>query len=135
MIFLTTNLLSTIDEAFRSRMHTHLIYPALSFDSRLMIWKNFLSRSQEPLESKAVPTTDGGMGAIAQKAPPTNDNLTESDLETLATWNLNGREIKNVIKTVHTWCICKEYGFSLSRLETGIRVISPFAEKVGDLGA
>ena len=131
MIFLTTNLLSTIDEAFRSRMQIHLIYPTLSFDSRLTIWKSFLSRSQEPLESKAVPKSDGGVGAIAQKSPPTNDNLTESDLETLATWNLNGREIKNVIKTVHTWCICKEYRFSLSRLETGIRVTSPFAERVG----
>lgn len=60
--------------------------------------------------------------------------LTEDDLRELAKWQLNGREIKNAIKTVRTWCLCKGFEMSLVRLEAGVKVTAPQAKKVEDGG-
>jgi len=48
----------------------------------------------------------------------------------LGKWELNGREIKNAIKTVRTWCLCKGFEMNLGRLEAGIVVTAPQAQKV-----
>jgi SpoVK/Ycf46/Vps4 family AAA+-type ATPase len=115
IIFLTTNLYSTIDAAFRSRVNIHLVFTPLSPASRLMLWRKFLSRL--PPSSKANNVLE---------------HLSDDDLEELARWELNGREIKNAIKTVKTWCDCKDYEMSLVRLESGIKVTAPQAKKIGN---
>ena len=113
IIFLTTNLYSTIDTAFRSRVNIHLLFEPLPPASRLVLWRKFLDRL--PMERGKVRPLEG---------------LERGDLEELAKWELNGREIKNAIKTVKTWCDCKEYDMSLLRLESGIKVTAPQAKKV-----
>ena len=113
IIFLTTNLYSTIDTAFRSRVNIHLLFEPLPPASRLVLWRKFLDRL--PMERGKVSPLEG---------------LERGDLEELAKWELNGREIKNAIKTVKTWCDCKEYDMSLLRLESGIKVTAPQAKKV-----
>lgn len=112
IIFLTTNLYSTIDTAFRSRVNIHLLFEPLPPASRLVLWRKFLDRL--PMETGKVRPLEG---------------LERGDLEELAKWELNGREIKNAIKTVKTWCDCKEYNMSLLRLESGIKVTAPQAKK------
>ena len=112
IIFLTTNLYSTIDTAFRSRVNIHLLFEPLPPASRLVLWRKFLDRL--PMERGKVSPLEG---------------LERGDLEELAKWELNGREIKNAIKTVKTWCDCKEYDMSLLRLESGIKVTAPQAKK------
>lgn len=112
IIFLTTNLYSTIDAAFRSRVNIHLVFKSLPASSRLVLWKKFLSR---------LPGED----IIAE--------LGDGDLEQLAKWELNGREIKNAIKTVRTWCVCKDFEMNLTRLEAGIKVTAPSSTKVEEL--
>jgi ATPase family associated with various cellular activities (AAA) len=116
IIFLTTNLYSTIDTAFRSRVNIHLLFSPLPAASRLVLWRKFLSR--------LPPRTANG--DVFESAL---DHLSESDMQQLALWELNGREIKNAIKTVRTWCLLKDYDMSLSRLESGIRVTAPQAVK------
>jgi SpoVK/Ycf46/Vps4 family AAA+-type ATPase len=115
IIFLTTNLYSTIDAAFRSRVNIHLLFSPLPPASRLVLWRKFLSR-------------------LPPSAKMTNPlkHLSNEDFEELARWELNGREIKNAIKTVKTWCDCKDYDMSLLRLESGIKVTAPQAKKVGE---
>jgi len=54
-------------------------------------------------------------------------------MQELAKWELNGREIKNAIKTVRTWCVCKDFGMNLVRLESGIKVTAPQARKVEEI--
>jgi AAA+ superfamily predicted ATPase len=108
IIFLTTNLYSTIDAAFRSRVNIHLLFQTLPFSSRLLLWQKFLSR---------LPAED------------VKAKLTEKEMEELAKWELNGREIKNAIKTVTTWCACKGFEMNLLRLESGIKVTAPQSEK------
>lgn len=55
--------------------------------------------------------------------------ITEEELEELAAWNLNGREIKTAVKMVTTWCAHKGHAMTLERLENGIRVTSPHSTK------
>jgi SpoVK/Ycf46/Vps4 family AAA+-type ATPase len=116
IIFLTTNLYSTIDTAFRSRVNIHLLFSPLSASSRLVLWRKFLTR----LPPRSV-DSDVFENAL--------DHLSEDDMHQLALWELNGREIKNAIKTVRTWCLLKDYDIRLSRLESGIRVTAPQAIK------
>ncbi|KIX03961.1 uncharacterized protein Z518_07514 [Rhinocladiella mackenziei CBS 650.93] len=72
VLFLTTNRLKNIDEAFHSRIHVTLNYPNLSQDSRRHIWQTFL-----------------GPGS----------NVTSRELDRLSQVDLNGRQIKNMLKT------------------------------------
>ncbi|KAH6676253.1 ATPase [Halenospora varia] len=109
IIFLTTNLYSTIDAAFRSRVNIHLVFKPLPFSSRLLLWTKFLSRLD-------VPSVQS-----------------DADMKELAKWELNGREIKNAIKTVRTWCVCKGFEMNLLRLESGIKVTAPQAKKVEEI--
>jgi SpoVK/Ycf46/Vps4 family AAA+-type ATPase len=121
IIFLTTNLYSTIDTAFRSRVNIHLLFNPLPPSSRLVLWRKFLER---------LPPMKGH----PDERPI--DYLEEDDLEELAKWELNGREIKNAIKTVKSWCDAKGYEMNLLRLESGIKVTAPQGQKreSGDSG-
>lgn len=72
-LFLTTNRVDNIDQAFQSRIHIHLRYPELQRASRRLVWKNFLER---------LP-----------------NDISEEQIDTLSDVVLNGRQIKNLIKT------------------------------------
>jgi AAA+ superfamily predicted ATPase len=72
ILFLTTNRIRNIDDAFHSRIHVTIQYPNLSAESRLHIWKTFLGK---------------------------NTRVTEDELKDLAKVDLNGRQIKNMLKT------------------------------------
>jgi AAA+ superfamily predicted ATPase len=74
-IFLTTNRVECMDHAFASRIHLSLTYPELTHDSRLKVWKSFI----QSLHVDTSAMTDDEMGRLAEK-------------------ELNGRQIKNVVK-------------------------------------
>lgn len=75
IMVLTTNRVETFDPAFQSRIHISLDYPSLSVESRRMIWKNFLEASTQ------------------------KNTITERQLDQLAYMDINGRQIKNILKT------------------------------------
>jgi len=75
ILFLTTNRVANMDAAFQSRIHVSMEYPNLTADSRRQIWRNFLLMSKQKSE------------------------VSDQDLNHLAEINLNGRQIKNVLKT------------------------------------
>lgn len=72
---LTTNRGGAIDDAFQSRIHLRLTYGNLTTESRRVIWKNFLDTSKY------------------------GHKISNSDLKDLAAKDLNGRQIKNLLKT------------------------------------
>ncbi|KAJ4995434.1 putative 26S proteasome regulatory subunit-like protein [Colletotrichum sp. SAR 10_66] len=78
IMFLTTNRLDSIDPAFHSRVHLSLEYPGLEQSSRKEIWSGFL----------------GKIGKGDQRHA-----LSEEDIGKLASLDLNGRQIKNILKT------------------------------------
>jgi len=73
VLFLTTNRLKSFDPAFQSRVSIAIKYKRLDFESRKKIWSNFL-------ESAGLP----------QPEP--------SDLDSLAQFKLNGRQIRNTLR-------------------------------------
>ena len=74
-IFLTINRVECMDRAFASRIHLTLTYPELTHDSRLKVWKSFI----QSLHVDTSAMTDDETGRLAEK-------------------ELNGRQIKNVVK-------------------------------------
>jgi SpoVK/Ycf46/Vps4 family AAA+-type ATPase len=126
IIFLTTNLYSTIDTAFRSRVNIHLLFNPLPPSSRMLLWRKFLER----LPTIAITeTSEEGETVTLRKGAM--DHLSDEDFAELSLWELNGREIKNAIKTVKSWCDNKKYDMNLMRLESGIKVTAPQATKRG----
>lgn len=125
IIFLTTNPFSNIDHAFLSRLR----YPSLPKQSRSIIWRNFLSRLQS-LPSRSLQHDQASSGPLSSsETAPVTVKLPADGLNLLAAWNLNGREIKNVVKTAHLWCCYNNTELTLANIEAAIRVTAPFAEK------
>ncbi|KAF5556290.1 Fidgetin 1 [Fusarium napiforme] len=76
--FLTTNRTASIDTAFQSRVDLFLPYKDLTFEARKKVWQNFINRA-------------GG----------TQVEIPDEEMNKLAEMKLNGREIKNLIKSAH----------------------------------
>ncbi|PLB53311.1 P-loop containing nucleoside triphosphate hydrolase protein [Aspergillus steynii IBT 23096] len=76
ILFLTTNRAEHIDPAFESRIHISIRYPQLSPESRRQIWSQFIAARN-----------------IAQ--------FSEDELDQVSSLELNGRQIKNLLKTAH----------------------------------
>ncbi|KAJ5280218.1 hypothetical protein N7478_005590 [Penicillium angulare] len=74
IMFLTTNRAENIDPAFESRIHVTIRFPQLNHVSRRQIWKQFI-----------------GQANMAR--------FSDDELERISEVNLNGRQIKNVIRT------------------------------------
>ncbi|KAI1082911.1 P-loop containing nucleoside triphosphate hydrolase protein [Whalleya microplaca] len=75
-LFLTTNRISSIDHAFQSRVDLFLRYDDLTPEARRRVWENFIDRAgREKFENM------------------------DGSLEKLSQLSLNGREIKNLIKS------------------------------------
>ena len=130
IIFLTTNLLGSIDEAFLSRTNLQIRFPALSAASGRAIWSNFLGRLR--FFGPSSMDDDPGTQPIATYA----SDLASEDLDSLAEWNLKGREIKDIVKNAHLICQYCHLNMSLDRLAEAIHVMTPFAGKVSpDPGA
>ncbi|KAK8099065.1 uncharacterized protein PG998_012306 [Apiospora kogelbergensis] len=89
ILFMTTNRVGNIDPAFQSRIHVSLEYPDLTPASRRRVWENFLAAAN----AKAASALARGGGAAATA------ELSGEDLDELATLDLNGRQIKNILKT------------------------------------
>jgi len=139
IIFLTTNLYSTIDSAFRSRVSLHLLFNSLTPEARMLVWRKFLNRLPAASSTQGengkmhVGESKNGKGKMEEGEIMDDEvlDLTDEDLKELAAWQLNGREIKTAVKMTKSWCEHKGYNLSLARLENGIRVTSPHSTKSG----
>ncbi|KAK0641739.1 P-loop containing nucleoside triphosphate hydrolase protein [Cercophora newfieldiana] len=109
IIFLTTNLGRTIDPAVLSRAQIHITFPSLTEDLRIRVWQNFVDRLPEDVGS-----------------------LSSEDIAQLATWRVNGREIKNILNMAVSW-YRKKGEFSVESIETLIENICPSAKKGEDV--
>ncbi|KAK3945706.1 putative aaa family protein [Diplogelasinospora grovesii] len=159
IIFLTTNLYKTIDSAFLSRVSLHLLFKPLTIEARESVWRKFLDRLPKPeervVDSDAVDdmtrnqSSQSGITGdhVSEEAEEEEEeeeeeednksstavapgmDISDDDIKELAAWQLNGREIKNAVKMVKSWCDYKGYDLTLAKLENGIRVTSPHASK------
>ncbi|EME83639.1 uncharacterized protein MYCFIDRAFT_47080 [Pseudocercospora fijiensis CIRAD86] len=95
IMFLTTNRVETFDTAFASRIHLSLEYPELNKKSRKGIWETFLKRLPE-------------------------HNMSEKEVEKLAEKQLNGREIKNFLKSAQLLANFEKEVLAYQHVETVI---------------
>ena len=97
-MFLTTNRVETFDPAFQSRIHISLDYQELSIDSRKTVWENFLNSSTQ------------------------DHTITKIQLGELARMNMNGRQIKNILKIARLLASRKEEKLSYDHILTTLDV-------------
>ncbi|KAI0837773.1 P-loop containing nucleoside triphosphate hydrolase protein [Hypoxylon sp. FL0890] len=106
VMFLTTNRVASFDPAFESRIHLTIHYPQLDFESRLHIWRIFV----EPRSA--------------------NSSVDEKELEDLARPDLNGRQIKNIVKIARLLATRDKTPLTLTHLKTVL-----MAKRVDPAGA
>ncbi|KAF2966102.1 hypothetical protein GQX73_g7478 [Xylaria multiplex] len=92
-MFLTTNRVASIDPAFQSRIDLFLPYYDLSIEARREVWLNFIERA--------------GRGKF---------DVTDAFLDKLSQLPLNGREIKNLIKSVQLLSLKGDSKISMERV-------------------
>jgi SpoVK/Ycf46/Vps4 family AAA+-type ATPase len=91
--FLTTNRMASIDRAFQSRVDLFLPYADLTAAARRQVWENFIRRA--------------GLDKF---------EVSGADLDRLAQVKLNGREIKNLIKSAHLLTLKSSEKIGMERL-------------------
>lgn len=111
-MFLTTNRVSTFDAAFQSRIHLTIDYPKLDFRSKMLVWRTFVRPRSEASQYAS--------------------NIGEKDLKSLAKMDMNGREIKNTVKTARLLASQKGVPLAMEHVATVLRVKdgSPAAGKI-----
>lgn len=97
ILFLTTNRVKNMDPAFQSRIHISMEYPDLDKAARTQVWKNFLDRGIK-------------------------HELSAAEIEKLADVEINGRQIKNVLKTGQLLACHKGVPLRYTHLRTVLNV-------------
>jgi DNA polymerase III delta prime subunit len=105
ILFLTTNRVDNIDAAFESRIHLSLQYDELDKTSRKHVWETFLGKAK-------------GVGVFQ-----------EGELEKLADVQLNGRQIKNVLKTAQLLACKQDVPLQFGHVNTVLKLRNKNARK------
>lgn len=144
-MFLTTNRVQTFDAAFQSRIHISLEYSELDKKSRKGIWQGFLDQHNivQAAAREKPPATFKNTADVSKKRSA-NDSATDSegdteenkkskelhhkltqphqmsekDIDKLADLRLNGRQIKNFLKTAQLLSVYKEEPLSYRHVDT-----------------
>ncbi|KAF1992207.1 hypothetical protein K402DRAFT_415902 [Aulographum hederae CBS 113979] len=107
ILFLTTNRVETFDDAFQSRIHVALRYEQLSPKAKKEIWKMFLEKVRVMEKVETAP-------------------FKETDFDMLARNNLNGRQIKNVVRTAQALAVNEKQALSLEHIKRVLEVAESF---------
>lgn len=97
VMFLTTNRANSIDEAFRSRISVVFHYNTLDISMRRQIWINLLSASQ--------------------------CSLSLDDVNSLSTYEINGRQIKNAIRMAQSLAMSDNLIMNINHLHEVIKLM------------
>lgn len=90
LMFLTTNRVDIIDNAFKSRISLTLEYPDLDKAARTQVWKNFLKIAS----MKLVKPSKGGLLGSKKSTEVQVEDTGIADLD------LNGRQIRNLTRLI-----------------------------------
>ncbi|RAL08564.1 ATP-binding protein [Aspergillus homomorphus CBS 101889] len=107
ILFLTTNRVETFDDAFQSRIHVALRYGDLTTKAKRSVWKMFLEKVQA-MEGVQTAT------------------FTDKDFDLLARHNLNGRQIKNSVRTAQALAVNEQTPLSMEHIKRVLDVAETF---------
>lgn len=111
ILFLTTNRISTFDDAFQSRIHVALRYRDLDKDTRSAIWKAFL----------------GKVGA--------EERVSGLEWEALVSREVNGRQIKNAVRTAQALAHSRKEDLGFTHVNQVLDVMDQFQADMKGLKA
>ena len=115
ILFLTTNRVRTFDEAFQSRIHVALHYEDLSGNAKRQIWVAFLKKAR--------------FGKISAAEVPVDAGLTKDQLHELGEKKVNGRQIKNVVRTASALALGRKQELSFKHLTEVLAMMERFDVK------
>ena len=104
---LRANILQTFDDAFQSRIHIALRYDSLDVRAKKSIFKIFIERVRVLEKMDLMPFTD-------------------EDFNSLARYDLNGRQIKNTVRTAQALAVNKREPLSMSHIRQVLEVQMSF---------
>ncbi|KAJ7783967.1 hypothetical protein DFH07DRAFT_210314 [Mycena maculata] len=104
ILFLTTNRVQAFDEAFLSRIHVALHFGELSEASRAQVWRAFIAKA--------------GV-----------QDISDADLAMLARRGVNGRQIKNAVRTAHSLALGRHQAVELSHFIETLDAMDEFTEQ------
>lgn len=107
ILFLTTNRVETFDDAFQSRIHIALRYENLEHKAKKAIFKIFIERVRVLEKLDVMP-------------------FTEEDYTTLAKFELNGRQIKNTVRTAQALAVNKGEPLAMKHIRQVLDVLTSF---------
>ena len=107
ILFLTTNRVNTFDEAFQSRIHVALRYGELTHKAKMTVWKMFLTRVRN-VEGMEV------------------EELSDDDLDILSRNQLNGRQIKNLVRTAQALALNQKQKLTMKHIKQVLDVAETF---------
>jgi predicted ATP-dependent protease len=120
ILILTTNRIESFDKAFKSRIHLAIKYHPLSPEYRAKLWKSFIAStastewlSVEALEYTYSWLTDEYTGEIGKE-------------------DLNGRQIKNTVRTANALAVSAGEQLSPKHIETALSAMRMFESDFTD---
>jgi hypothetical protein len=120
ILFLTTNRVETFDDAFQSRICMGLKYGALVAKQRKEIWRNFVNKVKACEERAGLDMSGWDVG--------------EEELVELSKKELNGRLIKNAVRTAQSVALSEEKRFSMRHIRGVLTVMEDFDSDVRGYG-
>ncbi|KFY44499.1 hypothetical protein V494_01456 [Pseudogymnoascus sp. VKM F-4513 (FW-928)] len=107
ILFLTTNRVETFDDAFQSRIHIALRYGELSAKAKKAVFQMFIEKVRVLEGIATMPFTD-------------------ADFTDLAKHNLNGRQIKNTVRTAQALAVNQKEPLSMVHIRRVLDVALAF---------
>lgn len=96
ILFLTTNRVGEIDEAFKSRVHVALRYPKIDLPSTLKIWESTMRRLKRENQHRDI-KIEFNEASLLKWASKNFQKLDNNSSGESKTWN--GRQIRNAFQT------------------------------------
>ena len=111
ILFLTTNRVRAFDDAFLSRIHVALHFAQLSEESKEMVWRAFLGKA-------GGNSSVGGATGVG--------SITADEVRILAKRNVNGRQIKNAVRTAASLAASREEELKFEHLVKTLDAMDEF---------
>ncbi|KAI6828839.1 hypothetical protein KC332_g5465 [Hortaea werneckii] len=137
ILFLTTNRVDTFDEAFQSRIHLPLRYGELSAKAKRRVWGMFLEMARgnsAPSSASSSSSTGEGQGGAGFEDGKIGKEVvgvkvadfSEEDLDVLARHQLNGRQIKNAVRTAQALALKEGKVLGMEQVKKVLEVSESF---------
>ncbi|KAF2467325.1 uncharacterized protein BDR25DRAFT_345066 [Lindgomyces ingoldianus] len=107
ILFLTTNRVETFDEAFQSRIHMAIRYENLTRNARKEVWTHHV-------------------GSVRKMEGQESEPFEKEHFDELSKKVLNGRQIKNAVKTAQSIALAEEDAFSMDHIKRVLDVAEDF---------